>query len=100
MKNLHLLLFTIVLAFSIPANSLNAQTSDKEMRELLKSLKYEKEINVIIDFSKAKIHGKSESDFVYVEDISSTEDWTTLWETEYKPGLCHDLLGEFNTNML
>ena len=99
MKNLHLLLFTIVLAFSIPTNSLNAQSSDKEMRELLKSLKYEKEINVIIDFSKAKIHGKSESDFVYIEDISSTEDWTTLWETEYKPGLCHDLLGEFNTNM-
>ena len=33
------------------------------------------------------------------KDISSNEDWTTLWETEYKPGLCHDLLGEFNTNM-
>ncbi len=99
MKILHLLLFTIVLAFCLPADLLYSQSSDKEMRELLKSLKYEKEINVIIDFSKAKIHGKSESDFVYIEDISSTEDWTTLWETEYKPGLCHDLLGEFNTNM-
>jgi len=99
MRFIRLFLCTVLLAFCLPADSLYSQSSDKEMRELLKSLKYEKEINVIIDFSKAKIHGKSESDFVYIEDISSTEDWTTLWETEYKPGLCHDLLGEFNTNM-
>ena len=57
------------------------------MRELLKSLKNEKEINVIIDFSQAIIHGKSEVDFVYIEGISSEEDWITLWENEYKPGL-------------
>jgi trans-aconitate methyltransferase len=100
MRFIQLFLCTVVLALGVPADLLYSQSSDKEMRELLKSLKYEKEINVIIDFSKAKIHGKSESDFVYIEDISSTEDWTTLWETEYKPGLCHDLLGEFNTNML
>ena len=71
----------------------------KERRELLMSMWTEKEINVTIDFSKANIHGKSEADFVYIQDVSSTEDWTALWENEYKPSLFHDLLGEYNTNM-
>ncbi|MDD4030076.1 MAG: hypothetical protein PHE07_01425 [Bacteroidales bacterium] len=98
-------LFAIIFAISAPVESLFAQTEKldkkerKERRELLKSLKNEKEINVIIDFSKANIHGKSEADFVYIEDISTEEDWATLWETEYKPSLFRDLLGEYNSQM-
>ncbi len=99
MKNFTLLLCTIVLAFSLPVDSLHAQTSKKELREILKSLQNEKQIDVSIKFSQAIIHGKSEADFVYIEDISSEEDWTTLWENEYKPGLSRDLLGSFNNYM-
>ncbi len=99
MRKLLFLSFTIVLAFSLPVDCLHAQTSKKEIRELLKSLQNEKEINVIIDFSQAVIHGKSEVDFVYIEDISSEEDWITLWETEYKPSLIRDFLEAFNTYM-
>jgi hypothetical protein len=71
----------------------------QEIREILKSLQNEKEIDVSIKFSQAIIHGKSEADFVYIEDISSEEDWITLWENEYKPGLFHDFLGSFNNYM-
>ena len=99
MRNLHFLLFTIVLALSLPVDSLYAQNSKKEIRELLKSLQNEKEIDVSIKFSQAIIHGKSEADFVYIEDVSSEEDWITLWENEYKPGLFRDLLGSFNNYM-
>ena len=99
MRKLLFLSFTIVLAFSLPVDCLHAQTSKKEIRELLKSLQNEKEINVIIDFSQAVIHGKSEADFVYIEDVSSEEDWITLWETEYKPSLIRDFLEAFNTYM-
>jgi hypothetical protein len=99
MKNLHFLLFTIVLALSLPVDSLYAQNSKKEIRELLKSLQKEKEIDVSITFSQAIIHGKSEADFVYIEDVSSEEDWITLWENEYKPSLFRDLLGSFNNYM-
>ena len=99
MKNLHFLLFTIVLALSLPVDSLYAQNSKKEIRELLKSLQNEKEIDVSIKFSQAIIHGKSEADFVYIEDVSSEEDWITLWENEYKPSLFRDLLGSFNNYM-
>ena len=99
MKNFAFLLCVTVLALSLPVDSLHAQTSKKELREILKSLKNEKEINVIIDFSQAIIHGKSEADFVYIEDVSSEEDWITLWENEYKPSLFRDLLGSFNTYM-
>jgi len=96
MKILHFLLFTIVLAFSIPANSLNAQTSDKEMRELLKSLQNENEIDVTLSMSKVIIHGYSESDFVYRENLLSEEDWATLWETEYKPELNQKFMNALN----
>ena len=99
MKNFAFLLCVTVLALSLPVDSLHAQTSKKEIKELLKSLKNEKEIDVSITFSQAIIHGKREADFVYLEDIGSREDWTTLWENEYKPGLFHDLLGVFNTYM-
>ncbi len=99
MRLIQLFLCTVVLALCIPVDSLYAQTSKKELREILKSLKNEKEIDVSIKFSQAIIHGKSEADFVYIEDISSEEDWTTLWENEYKPGLFHDLLGALNTYM-
>ena len=71
----------------------------QEIREILKSLQNEKEIDVSIKFSQAIIHGKSEADFVYIEDISSEEDWVNLWENEYKPGLFHDFLGSFNNYM-
>ena len=64
----------------------------KERRELLMSLQNEKEINVIIDISQAVIHGMSEADFVYRENLTSDEDWATLWENEYKPDLFLDLL--------
>lgn len=99
MKNLMFLLIAILLGISIPIDSLSAQSSKKEMRELLKSLRNEKEIDVSIRMSDAIIHGKSEADFVYIEDISSAEDWATLWENEYKPSLFRDLLGEFNNYM-
>ena len=99
MRLIQLFLCTVVLALCIPVDSLHAQTSKKELREILKSLKNEKEIDVSITFSQAIIHGKSEADFVYLEDIGSREDWTTLWENEYKPGLFHDLLGALNTYM-
>ena len=99
MRLIQLFLCTVVLALCIPVDSLYAQNSKKEIKELLKSLKNEKEIDVSITFSQAIIHGKSEADFVYIEDISSEEDWITLWENEYKPGLFRDLLGSFNNYM-
>ena len=99
MKNLTFLLIAILLGISIPIDTLSAQSSKKEMRELLKSLRNEKEIDVSIKMSDAIIHGKSEADFIYIEDISSEEDWATLWENEYKPSLFRDLLGEFNNYM-
>ena len=99
MKNFAFLLCVTVLALSLPVDSLYAQTSKKELREILKSLKNEKEIDVSITFSQAIIHGKREADFVYLEDIGSREDWTTLWENEYKPSLFRDLLGSFNNYM-
>jgi len=99
MKNLHFLLFTIVLALSLPVDSLYAQNSKKEIREILKSLQIEKEIDVSIQFSQAIIHGKKEADFVYLEDVATEEDWVNLWENEYKPGLFHDFLGSFNNYM-
>jgi len=99
MRKLLFLSFTIVLALSLPVDSLYAQNSKKEIKELLKSLKNEKEIDVSITFSQAIIHGKSEADFVYIEDISSEEDWITLWENEYKPGLFRVFLEAFNTYM-
>jgi len=99
MRNIQILLCAVVLAFCIPVDALYAQNSSKEMRELLKSLKNEKEINCVIDMSQVIIHGKREADFVYVEDISTPEDWTKLWETEYKPSLIHDFLGSFNEHM-
>ena len=71
----------------------------QEIKELLKSLQNEKEIDVSIKFSQAIIHGKSEADFVYIEDVSSEEDWITLWENEYKPGLFRVFLEAFNTYM-
>jgi ribosomal protein L11 methylase PrmA len=105
MKKTLLLLCTVLLTVSTPVESLFAQTEKldkkerKERRELLMSLKNEKEINVIIDFFNTNIHGKRESDFVYIEDISTEEDWATLWQTEYKPSLFRDLLGEYNSQM-
>jgi hypothetical protein len=105
MRNTLFLLCASLLTICTPVEFLFAQTEKldkqerKERRELLKSLQNEKEINVIIDMTKANIHGKSEADFVYIEDVSSTEDWTALWETEYKPSLFHDLLGVYNTQM-
>jgi len=74
MRKLLSLSFTIVLALSLPVDSLHAQTSKKEIREILKSLQIEKEIDVSIIFSQAVIHGKSEADFVYIEDISHKYD--------------------------
>jgi len=71
-----------------------AQT--KEERDFLKSLQNEKEINFILDMSRASIHGYSESDFVYREDLQSDKDWATLWETEYKPDLLNKFLGSLN----
>jgi len=99
MRLIQLFLCTVVLALSLPVDSLYAQNSKKEIKELLKSLKNEKEIDVSITFSQAIIHGKSEADFVYIEDISSEEDWITLWENEYKPGLFRVFLEAFNTYM-
>jgi len=88
------LLFTVMFAIIAPTESLYAQT--KEERELLKSLRNEKEIDVILDVSRAKIHGYSESDFVYREDLRSDRDWPTLWESEYKPGLIVDFMNTLN----
>jgi len=87
------------LALSLPVDSLYAQNSKKEIREILKSLQIEKEIDVSIQFSQAIIHGKKEADFVYLEDVATEEDWVNLWENEYKPGLFHDFLGSFNNYM-
>jgi len=84
-------LFIFIL---ISVISIGAQT--KEERELLKSLKNEKEIDVILDISRAKIHGYSESDFVYRENLRSDRDWPTLWESEYKPGLIVDFMNALN----
>ena len=69
MRKLLFLSFTIVLALSLPVDSLHAQTSKKEIRELLKSLQNEKEINVIFDISNAMIEGQSEADFIEREVI-------------------------------
>lgn len=105
MRKTLFLLCASLLTICTPVEFLFAQTEKldkqerKARRELLMSMWTEKEINVTIDFSKANIHGKSEADFVYIQDVSSTEDWTALWENEYKPSLFHDLLGEYNTNM-
>ena len=96
MRKLLFLLFTIVLAFCLPADLLYSQTSDKEMRELLKSLRNEKEIDVTLSMSKVIIHGYSESDFVYRENLLSEEDWPTLWETEYKPELNQKFMNALN----
>lgn len=105
MRKTLFLLCALLLTIVMPIESVLAQTKKidkqerKARRELLMAMWTEKEINVTIDFSKANIHGKSEADFVYIQDVSSTEDWTALWENEYKPSLFHDLLGEYNTNM-
>ena len=99
MRLIQLFLCTVVLALSLPVDCLHAQISKKELREILKSLQIEKEIDVSIIFSQAVIHGKSEADFVYIEDVSSEEDWITLWENEYKPGLFRVFLEAFNTYM-
>lgn len=96
MRKLLFLSFTIVLGLSIPVNSLHAQTSKKEIREILKSLQNEKEIDVTIDMSRVIIHGYSESDFVYRENLRSDRDWPTLWESEYKPGLIVDFMNALN----
>ncbi len=95
MKTAIFLFTALIICFS--AKSSYAQSNEE--RKLLKSLKNEKEIDVSIIFSQAIIHGKSEADFVYIEDISSEEDWITLWENEYKPSLFRDLLGSFNNYM-
>jgi len=96
MRKLLFLSFTIVLALSLPVNSMNAQTSKKELREILKSLQNEKEIDVTIDMSRVIIHGYSESDFVYRENLRSDKDWPTLWETEYKPELNQKFMNALN----
>lgn len=100
MRNIQILLCAVVLAFCIPVDALYAQNSSKEMRELLKSLKNEKKINLVFDMSQAVIHGKSVADFVNIEDLNSIYDWTTLWEIEYKPNLIHDFLVAFTSQML
>jgi hypothetical protein len=84
------------LGLSIPVDSLHAQTSKKEIREILKSMQNEKEIDVTIDMSRVIIHGYSESDFVYRENLRSDRDWPTLWESEYKPGLIVDFMNALN----
>ena len=96
MRKLLFLSFTIVLALSLPVNSMNAQTSKKELREILKSLQNEKEIDVTIDMSRVIIHGYIESDFVYRENLRSDKDWPTLWETEYKPELNQKFMNALN----
>lgn len=100
MKYFLLLFCTAVLALSIPVDLLYSQNPDKVISGLLKTLKNEKEFNVIIDFSHAKIHGKNEADFVYIEDLNSLYDWTTLWENDYKPNLIHDFMSVFTSKML
>jgi hypothetical protein len=95
MKTAIFLFTALIICFS--AKSSYAQSNEE--RKLLKSLKNEKEIDVSIIFSQAIIHGKSEADFVYIEDVSSEEDWITLWENEYKPGLFRVFLEAFNTYM-
>lgn len=96
MRFIQLFLCTVVLVFCLPADLLYSQSSDKEMRELLKSLQNEKEIDVTIDMSRVIIHGYSESDFVYRENLRSDRDWPTLWESEYKPGLIVDFMNALN----
>ena len=96
MRKLLFLSFTIVLGLSIPVDSLHAQTSKKEIREILKSMQNEKEIDVTIDMSRVIIHGYSESDFVYRENLRSDRDWPILWESEYKPGLIVDFMNALN----
>ncbi|HBG58056.1 MAG TPA: hypothetical protein DDX07_08600 [Porphyromonadaceae bacterium] len=96
MRKLLFLSFTIVLGLSIPVDSLHAQTSKKEIREILKSLQNEKEIDVTIDMSRVIIHGYCESDFVYRENLRSDRDWPTLWESKYKPGLIVDFMNALN----
>jgi hypothetical protein len=66
------------------------------MRELLKSLQNENEIDVTLSMSKVIIHGYSESDFVYRENLLSEEDWPTLWEKEYKPELNKKFMNALN----
>jgi len=105
MRKTLFLLCASLLTIVTPIESVLAQTKKvdkqerKARRELLMSLRNEKEIDVVFDMSKAEIHGKSEADFVYIEDVSSTDDWAALWENEYKPSLFHDLLGVYNTLM-
>ena len=95
MRKLLFLSFTIVLGLSIPVDSLHAQTSKKEIRELLKSLQNEKEINVIFDISNAMIEGQSEADFIDREVILYGDGWIELWENEYKPSIYDEFLSEF-----
>ena len=84
MRKTLFLLCASLLTIVTPIESVLAQTKKvdkqerKARRELLMSLRNEKEIDVVFDMSKAEIHGKSEADFVYIEDVSSTDDWAAL----------------------
>jgi len=106
MNNTILYVAAITFIISISADFSFAQTQNidkqeqKARRELLMSLQNEKQINVIIYFSQANIHGKTEADFVYLEDLNSLYDWTNLWEFEYKPNLIHDFMVAFTSQML
>lgn len=93
------LLFTVIFAIIAPPESLYAQTSKKETKELLKSLQNEKEINVRIDMTNAIILGQSETDFIYRETSLYGDDWIELWENEYKPGIYDEFLGAFMSLM-
>lgn len=96
MRFIRLFLCTVLLAFCFPVDLLYSQNPDKVISGLLKSLKNEKEIDVTLDMSRVKIHGYSESDFVYRESLSSDRDWPTLWENEYKPDLILDFMNALN----
>ncbi len=93
------LLFTVMFAIIAPTESLYAQTSKKETKEILKSLQNEKEINVRIDMTNAIILGQSETDFIYRETSLYGDDWIELWENEYKPGIYDEFLGAFMSLM-
>lgn len=93
------LLFTVMFAIIAPTESLYAQTSKKETKEILKSLQNEKEINVRIDMTNAIIQGQSEADFIYREVSLYGDDWIELWENEYKPGIYDEFLGAFMSLM-
>lgn len=99
MRKFLLLLFTVMFAIIAPTESIYAQTSKKETKELLKSLQNEKEINVRIDMTNAIILGQSEPDFIYRETSLYGDDWIELWENEYKPGIYDEFLGTFMSLM-